>query len=75
MKYLLLFSVFLLVSCSRDIYELNIKYQDGKEELIRFEAHGVPHLDDGCIEFGFDENDDAVRCGVKSFTYKKLYHE
>lgn len=72
MKYILLLAIILLItSCETKTYELEISYQDGKSETVDITSYGYPSLNDGCVYF--HENDgEAVRCGVKSFTYKDI---
>lgn len=67
MKYIyILLVASLLQACSQNTYIVEIKYQDGKQETIRVKSVNYPNLDDGCIYFSTQQ---AVRCGVKSFTY------
>lgn len=73
MKYFLLVLIaFFSGGCSTDTYNIDIVYQDGTKESIRIKSNGVPHLNDGCLIFGA-ENDfnHAIRCGIRSFRYNK----
>lgn len=72
MRYIILFITALFIGACEERYEVNIKYQDGTQETIYVKSHTYPLLDDGCIEF---TQDDAIRCGVKSFTYKIIESE
>jgi hypothetical protein len=74
MRYIILGLIILLNSCSSKLYELNVNYQDGSKEVLRANSISYPTLNDGCIYFG-DGESPAIRCGVKSFTFKTIENE